>query len=375
MSLGGLERQSVRRVFRLRLGVHHLEYALRARERGLQHGDLVGQVVDGHLELAGVLQKRLDHAHRADRTRHHQIAANARHQREADVPDDVHQGADATGKNRRLGADFRQFLVRALEIFHHVLFAAKDLHNLRARDRLFHHAIQFAERGLLLLEEAARVLGDAAQHKHAQRNREAGDDRELPAQGKHHGKRDHHGDDAGKHLRERVGKHIGNIVHIVGQAAHQLAVRFGIEKTQWQLLQALEQIRADDAHRMLRHIHQQQRLPQRAQPAAQVQQEHKQHRIAQRGHGIGCGERHAAPAGQGNEANGHALERKADHAFARGVIARELIREKGGARKGGGHAHQTGSFVHPIVVVQNVDHLAGNAGRDQCKHGGRHQQQ
>ena len=152
-------------------------------------------------------------------------------------------------------------------------------------------------------------------------------------------------------------------------------MRFGIEKAQWQLLQALKQIRTDDAHRVLRHVHQQQRLPQRAQPAAQEQQEHEQHCVAQGGGGIRRGDRQAASASQRNQADGHALERKAHHALARGMALRKLIREEGGAHKGGNHANHADRPVDAIVFIQNIDDLAGDAGRDQVEHGGRHQKQ
>ena len=136
----------------------------------------------------------------------------------------VHQRSHGGGQDAGGHAGLRELLVGLVKVVNHVFLAAEHLHDARAAYRFLHDAVQLAQTGLLLLEEPARALGHGAGNQQAHGDGDAADQRQLPAEPEHHIQAHDQRDHGGENLCDRVGQHAGDVVHVVGQAAHQLAV-------------------------------------------------------------------------------------------------------------------------------------------------------
>ena len=117
---------------------------------------------------------------------------------------------------------------------------AENLHLPLALDQLFDIAIGLADRFLLELKVPGTPAADNLnnqQHHHEHCNDQK---RKHWAQHQHHHKGAHHRDPGRKHLHNAVAQRLAQRIHIVGIAAHQLAVCMRIKKGNWQVLHMIE---------------------------------------------------------------------------------------------------------------------------------------
>ena len=122
-----------------------------------------------------------------------------------------------------------------------------------ALDQLLDIAIGLADRLLLELEVSGALPADCfdhQQHHHQHRNDQ---EREHRAQHQHHHKGTHHRDAGGEHLHNAVAQRLAQGIHIVGIAAHQLAVRMRVKEGNRQILHMVKQIAPDIRQRRLRN--------------------------------------------------------------------------------------------------------------------------
>ena len=131
----------------------------------------------------------------------------------------------------------------------------KDLYDLHALDRLFDVAVHNAQVFLLQLEVAARLFADDGARRDHQHQKHDHDGKQ------HDGFRDHGGDDAdkrdhaGDELHERLLEHHLDVIDVVGEAAHDLAVGLAVKIRKRQTLQVVKQVAPDRVGRFPGDFH------------------------------------------------------------------------------------------------------------------------
>ena len=99
----------------------------------------------------------------------------------------------------------------------------------------------------------------------------------------HHGERADQRHRAGDNAQQAVVQHGADVVHVVGEAAHDLAVVLGVVKAHGQRLQFVEQIIAQLLDRVLGHLDDQPALEIRARDADQIGRAQERQHAAQIG--------------------------------------------------------------------------------------------
>ena len=258
--------------------VHDLEHALRARQGGEHGAHLLGQLVDGARELAGVVDEDGQTAH-VKPAQHAQHAADARRQGVADLGDVAHHRAHDAAEEQGLRLLFAQVVVQAAELLLAHALVVEHLHDLLSGHGLLDVAVDRAQRRLLGGVEPATALHDEHAALEEQRQEHHGDQRQPDVGVDHHHQRAQQRGCAGDHRNHRVVQHGADVVHVVGEAAHDFAVVVGVEVAHGQLLQLLKQVVADALHGALGHAHHQPVLQKGRQHRHQVgAQQHDQHR-------------------------------------------------------------------------------------------------
>ena len=258
--------------------VHDLEHALGARQGGEHGAHLLGQLVDGARKLAGVVDEDGQTAH-VKPAQHAQHAADARRQGVADLGDVAHHRAHDAAEEQGLRLLFAQVVVQAAELLLAHALVVEHLHDLLSGHGLLDVAVDRAQRRLLGGVEAAAALHDEHAALEEQRNEHHGDQRQPDVGVDHHHQRAHQRGRTGDHRNHRIVQHLADVVHVVGEAAHDFAVVVGVEVAHGQLLQLGEQIPANALHGALGHAHHQPVLQKGRQHAHDVgAQQHDQHR-------------------------------------------------------------------------------------------------
>ena len=218
-------------VVRLRLLVHQLEDALRARQRHDDGVDLVGDLADGHVEGAGQEHE----AHQAAKGQH--IAAGQHAQRAAhdgqngilDIAQVVVDGSHHVGQGSGGTGVAVQLLVELVELLLAGFLVGEDLDHLLAVDHFLHVAVQHTERLLL----ADKVSGGLPCHLHGDED-DAGDGKEhhdgQQPGGLEHSHKDHHnGHQRGGALGNGLGDHLPQSIDVAGVAGHDVTCGVGVK--------------------------------------------------------------------------------------------------------------------------------------------------
>ncbi len=223
------QRRCVRRVGYLRHLVHDGEDALGARDRRLEgcveHRDLVERAG----EVARVVDEGRHYADGGPVAQHHP-AADARQQREGHVPHQPHRGPHqpAEDPRRRAGGPKRD--VRVIELGNCGALAAAYLHHLLSTDGLLDDPVEPPEVALPVAIVYARAVGDKTRDREGQRQRHQHHQRQLPAKQEHGHERPGDRERAADQACHRIPKCRADSLGVVGQAAHQLAVRVPVEE-------------------------------------------------------------------------------------------------------------------------------------------------
>ena len=121
-------------------------------------------------------------------------------------------------------------------------------------------AVQLAEQGGPLAVDLAHHGGHLFRHQHGQQHAHHGDQRELPAVKEH----DRHGAGQGHHAAdqraEALGHGHGDVLHVVGHAAHDVAAGVRVEVGDRQVVDLVEQVVPHPPHDALAQARRQQRL-------------------------------------------------------------------------------------------------------------------
>ena len=236
--------EGVRGVGLLGVDVHDAEHALCAGEGGEDGVGLLGKLVDGAGELAGVVD---EHGEAADvkASQRAQHAADAGGQRVADLAGVAHDGAHQAAEEHGAHLLAAQVVVETAELLFADFLVAEDLDDLLAGDVFLDVAVDCAEgcllRGVVLavdLHQHAAALGE---------DRDEGErDQREPYVGVQHQRQRHHQRDAAGDQRGDGGvQHHADVVHVVGEAAHDFAGALVVIEAHGQLLDFFVQIVAD----------------------------------------------------------------------------------------------------------------------------------
>ena len=199
----------------------------------------MGDLIDGPRELLGVDDKGGNGAD-GDKARVGEIAAEGRHDHKADVADAVHHRAHGTAEDLRLPADLRQLVGVLVELLHHVRLLVVGDDGAVAGDHLLRVAVQLALQRGALAEDLAHHLAHLVGHQHGEDHRQHGHKGELPAVDEHDGHGPHQRQHAGDQRAEALGNGGGDVLHVVGHAAHDIAVGVGIEIGDGQVVDLFE---------------------------------------------------------------------------------------------------------------------------------------
>ena len=270
-------------VVHLRLFIQQGKDALRTRQC---HDDGVGLLRNLVDWLVEALVERQEGNQRADGQPEvavrRQQTADDRAKHVAQVAHRHGQRHDGIGDSVRAVCALAQSVVQLLEPFKVFLLMAENLDDLLTIHHLLDIAVDLAQVGLLLNEEASRVL-DALHGKHHRgRDHEQRDDEQRHIQNNHRNHDAHDGHDAGNQLGHRLGDHLAHGIDIVGVNAHDIAVRMGIEILNRQTLHLGEELDAQVLERALRNKNHQIIIQPAAKRAEDIDRRHAEDSFAHR---------------------------------------------------------------------------------------------
>ena len=225
---------------RLFLFIDDLEDALRCRRRGLQEIGRIGDLLQRLVEVAHVVDERLDVAD-ADAAGDGQIAAQDADQHVSQIADQVGGRHHDAGEELRFPGRFVELVVHRIELRLAFFLFIKHLDHGVAGEHLFNMRVDFAEVFLLVLEMPLRLADDELYHHHRHRQHEQCHDRHDEADADHHseGAEDGHGrrDD----LRDALRQRLVDGLDVVDDAALVFAVGHAVEVLDGQFVHLLGQ--------------------------------------------------------------------------------------------------------------------------------------
>ena len=241
--------------------IQQLEHALGGSQRGLQLADDVGKFVDGTGKFAGIQYER-GHAAQADAARHVQQRAEQAHQCQRQIIDEVDARPGRTGKGVRLIVGVAGEAVLFLKTGKKHLLPSIGLDGFQPARHFLGKAVQSAQTGRAAAVQRPHPFGTVSCKHHGNGNGHNENKDQLRRDGEHHSKGTGHGDDAGEHLYQVVGKGGVDGVHVVGEHAQYVADGMRIEKAHRQahqmvidvLAHAVNNVAAQSHHQRGQHI-------------------------------------------------------------------------------------------------------------------------
>ena len=238
----------------LGLRVHDLEDALRAGERREDRGELLADLVDRTSDLAGVDQIGGEAAE-VEPHDEGEEAAEGRREGVADVHDVRAHRHDRAGEEVRVRRRGAIGLVELLELLFRDLLVRERLDDLEPLDDLLDVAVHLAERCLLLAVMAAGAPAEDLEDVERRRKDDRRHDKERGTGVEHRNDETDEVQDAGDQVDEALLHRERDVVGVVREAAHQLAVRVAVEVGERQRLQRVEEVAAQAVGGVLREAH------------------------------------------------------------------------------------------------------------------------
>ena len=234
----------------LRRGVHHVEDALRAREGGHDGVELLADLFERASDLARVEQVGGEAAEvKAHDER--EEAAERGGRRVADVGDVGAQGDDRAGVIVRVRRGGAVSLVELRELLLRDLLVGERLDDLEPLDDLLNIAVDLTERRLLLAVINAAAAAEDLEHAERRGERQKRYEEQNRRGIDHHGDESDEGQSGGEHVDEALLHREGNVVRVVREAAHQLAVGVAVKIAERQALERVEQVAAQVVRRVV----------------------------------------------------------------------------------------------------------------------------
>ena len=203
--------------------------------------------------MACIVDKTRYRAHRRHAL-HRQPATGPRDNGQPQVVDHIHQRPHKTGKDLRTAGRRAQFEIGGVKLSDHRCLAVVGFDHPLTGNRLFDDPIERTQCRLLFTKTHPRPFGNPAhQHQHHKGQCHQADQGQIRVDPEHHGADPDQAQDAGDQLGGTLGEHHIDILDVIGQPAHQVAVGMGVKKAQRKCLQMGKEIITQITHRALRH--------------------------------------------------------------------------------------------------------------------------
>lgn len=151
-------------------------------------------------------------------------------------------GHDAGAEEAGVAGGCSEVLVQFVEGLLGLILMGEGLDHLQTLDGLLDVAVQGAQSGLLLGEVVTALAAQLLEHQQGDRQHDQGDQEEDAAQVEHHGHDAHEGEQGGDTLEDGLLHDLEDVVGVVGEPAHQVAVGVLVEVGQGQGLHVVEQV-------------------------------------------------------------------------------------------------------------------------------------
>ena len=226
-------------------GVEHLKDALCARERLHDGVELLGDLLDGHIEGAHEVEEGDDGAERQRSAKalreavdgervpsafHDEERRHERHDDILDIADVVGDGPDDVGEHVRLGRVDAQVLVEGAEGSLCLFLVIEHFDDALAAHHLLDIAVDGSERALLLQKVPAAALCELLREEEHAYDEDHGDKRQRRGIEHHHAESADDGHRRVDELRDGLREHLTEHIGIVRITAHERAVRVRIEE-------------------------------------------------------------------------------------------------------------------------------------------------
>ena len=253
--------------------VHHLKHPLCTGQSGKDRVHLIGDLVNGLRKLFGIAEESKECADVQPPGQGQQPAEQS-DQGITGVVDSVGHRAHQPRIKVGVGGRRAKRLVVLLKARNGLVLMVKYLDDPHALNGLLNIAVHLAQIGLLRLKVMLALFADLRyRHQHNdhkyQRNT-----KQRRTQGNHHHHNAHKGKGGGHQLHHRLLQHHLNIIHIIGVAAHDLAVGLGVKEPQGQGLHVVKQLLADQVGGLVGDLDHHLALNVRTKGRANVQRRH-----------------------------------------------------------------------------------------------------
>ncbi len=253
--------------------VQDIEDALGAGHGGLDLAVELGQLVDGPGKLLGVDDKGGDDAH-GDGAAENKPGAEHRHDDEGEVAEHIHHRAHHVADDLGDDAGAGQGVGGLGEGLHGLGLLVVGGDGAGIGHHLLHGAVDLAQQLLALHVIFSHIFGDDPGEHHRQHDGGAAQQRQRHAVPQHHRQRADQRQNAGEQGAEGLGDHIGDILRVVGHAAHDVAVGVVVDIADGQGHDLPEQIRAHPPHHPLAQGGAEIALDQRGNALGQIEDQH-----------------------------------------------------------------------------------------------------
>jgi len=210
------------------LGVEKFEDSLGGGDAGLEHLHHAGDLAEGLVHLAGVLDESGGVAE-GELAGGDFEAAEHRDCHVRQGPDELHDRVHRVGQELRFLCGGGELFVAFVEFSADLCASAEDGGDVMAGEGFLDVAVQIASGFPLGDELLLRARSHQPDDGAGQRDREQSDEGELPGDGDHHDDNAHHGQQRVEQRREGLLECLLDVVDVVGGAAHDIAALPGVE--------------------------------------------------------------------------------------------------------------------------------------------------
>ena len=220
---GSRKRQRVRRIRRLRFLLQYFEDTFRACHSRLKVIVNICNVNKGPGKLPGIQQEAGNQSH-ADPAVSRQDTADDRHNDEIQVVDYIGEWHEETGPDLCLCSHLAEPGVAFLKLLCHFGFPAKGLYHVQSGNTFLHLSVELSQNLLLLGKQLPRMLCNRAGQQKDKPYGYKGNTGQWQAEPQHNAQYAYNRKTICHQLRKRIRNGGTDIVHIIGQTAHQLTM-------------------------------------------------------------------------------------------------------------------------------------------------------
>ena len=221
--------------------VDDLEDTLCASQGGEDVGHLHGDLVHGLRDLLGVGQIGHQTAD-VKAAQNGQSATESGSEGVANIGQVAGYRHDAGAEKAGVAGGHSEVLVQFIEGLLGLILMGEGFDYFQTLDGFLNVAVQGAQSGLLLGKVEAALAAQLLEHQKGDRQHDQGDQKEHSAQIEHHDHDAHEGEQGGDTLEDGLLQDLEDVVGIIGETAHQVAVGMLVKVGQGQSLHMVEQI-------------------------------------------------------------------------------------------------------------------------------------